>query len=76
MDHSHTKREKSFSKAGDVAICSAWLCITQDPVVSNWQPQAVFWRQIIENYVQHNHHCLLKVVDGHEVHEKVGRRGR
>ncbi|KAK1563216.1 hypothetical protein Q3G72_024167 [Acer saccharum] len=48
-----SKRGKSFTNNQDVAICNAWLAITQDPVVGNLQTSHNFWDRVLENYTIH-----------------------
>jgi hypothetical protein len=45
-----TKRGKAFTPALDIAICNAYLCISQDSVVGNSQSQSVFWSRVLDEY--------------------------
>lgn len=47
-----TKRGKGFTPALDIAICNAYLCISQDAIVGNSQPQSVFWSRVLEEYTK------------------------
>lgn len=67
-----TKRGKVSLKAKDIAICNAWLCITQDPVIGNSQAQSVFRKWISDNMlappmIQQVHHHLSKVIGGESI---------
>ncbi|KAK3200011.1 hypothetical protein Dsin_023426 [Dipteronia sinensis] len=48
-----SKCRKSFTNNQDVAICNAWLAITQDPIVSNLLTSQNFWDRVLENYTIH-----------------------
>ncbi|KAL3645651.1 hypothetical protein CASFOL_010831 [Castilleja foliolosa] len=45
-------RGKSFTVDQDAAICNAYLCITQDPIVGNSQKKEKFWDRILAKYVE------------------------
>ncbi|KAH7857718.1 hypothetical protein Vadar_015836 [Vaccinium darrowii] len=45
-----SSRGKSFTPEQDEAICRAYLCITEDPIIGNSQPRSQFWQRVLQQY--------------------------
>ncbi|KAH7861821.1 hypothetical protein Vadar_031321 [Vaccinium darrowii] len=45
-----SSRGKSFTPEQDEAICRAYLCITEDPIIGNSQPRSQFWHRVLQEY--------------------------
>ena len=47
-----SSRGKSFTPEQDEAICRAYLCITEDPIIGNSQPRTQFWIRVLQEYCE------------------------
>ncbi|XP_058223190.1 uncharacterized protein LOC131332895 [Rhododendron vialii] len=49
---SRSARGKSFNSDQDEAICNAYLCVSQDPIIGTNQPRSKLWDRVAKKYTK------------------------